>query len=521
MRTGSAELLGDHLRHERDPRRAADEQHGGERPRARRCARSSVSLDELDGLPDHRADHRLELRPGDPHRRRVAGQHHRDVARRIRRQRLLGVDAAAPQLGDGRGALGVLAGRLDDLGGHVGERRTGTRPRRSRCRRAARCRPARSRARSRRPRGAAGRRRTSRRRGRRRAPSRPASTSADGGEVDRRRGRLGDQLGARQADVGERVAQRAELVLGPVRRVGDRRPASAAPPTCVGDGVDDPLRHQGGEPVGVVRRARQHQRDGIAEPPLELAGEPERLGRATPLGRRRRTAARRPRRRSPTARRPGTSPAGTTSTLPSRRIAAAVNVVPTSIPRPYPKRCSLPADEATSRATRRVARVYDGGSRRPAVGWRCPIAGMEWPTDLEGATGPDEGQRSATARASQLRITPRTTSRASASSSGSSATTRHRPIVSIAAVGSRRGTPPAAGRGARPRRRRRRRGCGGPPSSLAEHDRARRSCDSRRISTSSWAACSMSRTRSRSMRALGAAVQLGERPDAWPASSGP
>ena len=43
-------------------------------------ARSSAAFDELDRLVEHRADHRLELAAGDADRRRVPGQHHRDVA---------------------------------------------------------------------------------------------------------------------------------------------------------------------------------------------------------------------------------------------------------------------------------------------------------------------------------------------------------------------------------------------------------------------------------------------------------
>ena len=106
----------------------------------------------------------------------------------------------------------------------------------------------------------------------------------DGGVVDRRRRGLGDQVGLTESDVTEGVAQRAELVLGPVRRMGDDDAVGGAA-DLLGHRGGRPLGHQRGQPVGVVRRARQHQRNRIADTPLELPGESLWLRRAAALGR--------------------------------------------------------------------------------------------------------------------------------------------------------------------------------------------------------------------------------------------
>ena len=98
----------------------------------------------------------------------------------------------------------------------------------------------------------------------------------DGGVVDRRRRRLGDQLGVAEPDVDEGVAQRAELVLGPVRRMRDH--------DAVG-GAADLLGHRVDRPTGPS--ARSAGRRGTASPTASAGpGSPTRRlnSRASPSG---------------------------------------------------------------------------------------------------------------------------------------------------------------------------------------------------------------------------------------------
>ena len=174
-------------------------------------------------------------------------------------------------------ASGCWRAASSDLARARCRRRTGTRPRRSRCRRGARCPPARPRARTSRPPAQQGdveraaaevvdehRRVRARRR-------------RDGGVVDRRSGRLGDQLGARRG-------RRRASALRSVPSWYSVQFAGCVITIRVG-GAADLLGDGGGRPTSPS--ARSAGRRGTASPTASAApGSPTRRlnSRARPCG---------------------------------------------------------------------------------------------------------------------------------------------------------------------------------------------------------------------------------------------
>ena len=142
-----------------------------------------------------------------------------------------------------------------------------------------------------------------------------------------------DALDARDAT---RFAQQIELELAPVGGVGQHdgvRPVAVA----VGGDVEHVTEQLTHERVGAVRGAADHERSGVAEPALGLAGSGRRLGQQSPFGR---VAARSPSRRRarrPTAWRGRSRRAVSASASPpGAERAAVVHVVPRSTPRAVP-----------------------------------------------------------------------------------------------------------------------------------------------------------------------------------------
>ena len=157
--TGRAELLGHQLRDQRDPGRAADQQHRRELLRGQ-PGRGDRPAQRLHGLLHLRVDRLLELAAVQPHRSAGGGQQHRDRHLGVAAQRFLGLGAVPPDPGD-RGQhrrIGVVQARRTPPACPPGRARTP--PRRSRSRpavpgppagRATRNLPARPRPRRRRP----------------------------------------------------------------------------------------------------------------------------------------------------------------------------------------------------------------------------------------------------------------------------------------------------------------------------------------------------------------------------------
>ena len=277
------------LRHQRDPRRPADQQHRGEltRPTPRRADGGAQRVDRLLHL---RADHRLELAAVQPHRPAARGQEHRDRHVGVGRERLLGLGAlpAHPRDGGQHGGVGVVeVGERDrqprpdvlehdlvevDAAEPVEPLRPPEQPE---------------------PRG----------------PERglgPVGLAHDGrveraaaqvvhgdggpgrdpllrGVVQRRGLRLGEQ-GNAEALRGERGGEQVLLVAAPRRRVGERdlrRLAAFAFGHPIDDPPDQPRRQ-------LLRRPRptpDDDRGGVADAPLELADHAIGVGQRPAFGR--------------------------------------------------------------------------------------------------------------------------------------------------------------------------------------------------------------------------------------------
>ena len=185
-------------------------------------------------------------------------------------------------------------------------RRGRTRPRRSRCRPGARCPPAGRGSRSRSRSCAAPPRRTCRRPGRRRRPSAPGSIALLLRVEDRGRLRLG---GERDRVLAGRPAGRpggaGRSCTGPSWPGARRMIAVGAPPSRVATSSTtvqrSSRRHQR---LGRVRHAAEQDRRGVAEPALELAGHPVRLGQRRAGWPARRSGTSRPRAAAPPRERP-------------------------------------------------------------------------------------------------------------------------------------------------------------------------------------------------------------------------
>ena len=179
--------------------------------------------------------------------------------------------------------------------------------------------------------------------------------------------------------MAERLAQQVELVLAPVGRVGHRQRRSAASPSVAATCVDHPRRdaramHSSAD-IGVPPSSSGR---GVADAALELAGDPARVGRP-PAGRPARPPAGARRCRYTTD---GIAwrrvPSWTVSTRPSRAMAAAVQVVPTSIARWYGNGIGVRRGRWRRRPGRtascagagcgRAARPWRG-SRPPSISW--------------------------------------------------------------------------------------------------------------------------------------------------------
>jgi hypothetical protein len=274
---GPTQLDPHHLGHQRDPGRSADQQDRAD-VLGRDLGRADGAAQGDDGLRDRRADHGLELGPGQPYLGLEAGDQHRDRDVRVRGQSLLGVDALLAQPGHrslGRGLLGIEAiqavahrrpdvgedrlvevdaaepldafGRADDLEAVVvGAAHGGG------------------------VEGAA----AQVVHGDDRARLQPALRG-----VERGRGhRLGDQQGGVQVDLADGLGEQIELVVAPVGRVGQRDgPRGLA--LLLAHPVDGPPQHAGHQHLGRVRGAAEDDGRRIADPPLELAGHAARIGR--------------------------------------------------------------------------------------------------------------------------------------------------------------------------------------------------------------------------------------------------
>ena len=185
--------------------------------------------------------------------------------------------------------------------------------------------------------------------------------------VECRRRRLRDEFRALEPDIVERMPEQAQLIAGPVRRVRHRHPIRCRT-NLFGHRVEHPLGHQRGQPVRVIRRTGKHHRRRVTQPTFELSGHPVRVHR---------TAARR---RAPNSNSlavakttDGTAvwyvPNEKASTLSPRMMAAAVYVVPTSIPRTYGNRQRVaPPGGPHGLPNLGVGRVAGSESRSPATG---------------------------------------------------------------------------------------------------------------------------------------------------------
>ena len=163
----------------------------------------------------------------------------------------------------------------------------------------------------------------------------PGSTRSGGGVVQRRGLRLGQERD-RQALAASAAPSRSFLCAphdaGWVTAIRVGRAALA-----LGDPVDHPAHQPGGQLLGRPRPPADDDRGRVADPPLELAHDAVGIAGGAPLGGLADDDARRP---SPTNSTEGTaldrSPRLTISVsagqAPRRHVAAAVRVVPTSMP---------------------------------------------------------------------------------------------------------------------------------------------------------------------------------------------
>ena len=101
--------------------------------------------------------------------------------------------------------------------------------------------------------------------------------------VQRRGFGFAEQRDALDAGNTTRFAQQVELELAPVRGVGQHDGVGPVAVAVGGDVeyVTEQLPH---ERVGAVRGAADHERSGVAEPALGLAGSGRRLGQQPPFG---------------------------------------------------------------------------------------------------------------------------------------------------------------------------------------------------------------------------------------------
>ena len=159
---------------------------------------------------------------------------------------------------------------------------------------------------------------------------RPVGEALLGGVVDRRRVRLAEQLDTGQASRLRGIHQPLAAVLAPVGGAGEDDPVRlAAQP--LGDVGGHPGEQLAGELLGAEPLAVEQDRHLVAQPPFELLA----IRDGSPTARR---PAASPTSMTPSWRRNTTegislawSPSDTTSARPSRNVAAAVKVVPTSM----------------------------------------------------------------------------------------------------------------------------------------------------------------------------------------------
>ncbi len=278
---GPADLGLDQLGHEGDAGRAPHQQHrfdllGGHTSGVEHPTQCP------DGLTDGRADHRLELGPGDADLALQAGEQHRDGGMAVAGQRLLGFDALLAQAGQGsqRGRIfGVesVEGAVERSDYEPEHRLVEVDPTQAVD-----------------ALGGAEDLETARALAQDGGIEGAAAEVVDGdhlaglhpcraGVVDG--GGFGFAQGGHLAEPREahRLGQHVELERAPVGGMGqgDRvgRPALA-----LGDGVDHRAQELGHERFGRVGRTTEEDGRGIPQPPLELAGHPTGLGDGTTVG---------------------------------------------------------------------------------------------------------------------------------------------------------------------------------------------------------------------------------------------
>ena len=268
---------------ERDPRRAADQQHVIDRVglEARGPQRP---LERGDRLGEGRSHEGLELAPGHAHLGLHVRQEHRHAGLAVERQALLGDGALLAEAGDGRQGLGVVGvevflGVVDrgaDVAEHGGVDVD-----------AAQALDALGRPEHREP--AVGL--LAEHRGVERAAAevvhghdRALLDPLLGGVGDGGRLRLGDEVDAGHAGDLGRLLEQVALVGPPVGGVGQHHRRRALAAAGVHGGVDDPGEQLAGEHLGRDAGLAHEQRRGVAQPPLELAGDPPGIGDGVPLG---------------------------------------------------------------------------------------------------------------------------------------------------------------------------------------------------------------------------------------------
>jgi hypothetical protein len=272
-----AHQLGD----QRDAGRAPDQQHPGD-VLGRDVGRAQGPAERTDRVDQRGPDHGLELGPGEPHVGLDVGQHHRDHDVDVAGQRLLGLDAVAPEPGERRhGGRVVGVERLDGLA----HRRLDVVEHGLVEVDAAQALDALGLAEDLPPRGVA-----TEDGGVERAPAQVVDGDDGarlhpllGGVVDGGRLGLGDRGGVAQVGEAEGLPQEVLLERAPVGGVRHDDPVRRLT-LPFGHGVDDRAQQPGGQRVGRVGRAADDDRRGIAHPPLELAGHPQRFGDRPPLG---------------------------------------------------------------------------------------------------------------------------------------------------------------------------------------------------------------------------------------------
>ncbi|MCO5595381.1 hypothetical protein L7F22_049423 [Adiantum nelumboides] len=279
---GTTEPGGDELGDQRDPRGPAHEQHD-RRPGRGQPGRGDRPLQRLDRLLQPGPDALLEVAAVQAHRRADLAEPHRDRDLRVGRQALLGLAAVAAQ--PGHRGQDVRVGLVEPLEGgrdgvaHVvddGLVEVGATELLDALGPAEQREPA-ARGLLAHDGGVEG----------------PAAQVVDGdgragldplvGRVVQRGGlRLGEERDGQPA-LGEGRGEQVALVRAPGRRVGHRDALGRA---ALGarDDVDDVLGQQRGQLLGGEGPLAERDRRGVADAPLELAGDAVRFGQRAALG---------------------------------------------------------------------------------------------------------------------------------------------------------------------------------------------------------------------------------------------